>query len=50
MPGITFQTKQTQCKPLIATFTEQSFNYWGGGGDTAVALECCEFSFLIQQQ
>lgn len=32
MPGITFQisTKQTQCKPLIATFTEQSFNYWGG--------------------
>lgn len=50
MPGITFQmsTKQTQSKPLTATFTEQSFNYWGGG--TAVALECCEFSFLIQQQ
>lgn len=33
MPGITFQTstKQTQSKPLIATFTEQSFNYWRGG-------------------
>lgn len=33
MPGITFQisTKQTQSKPLIATFIEQSFNYWGGG-------------------